>query len=110
METDLSSKKCTPCQGGIPPLKGKLIKIFHDRIDKSWKVVKQHHLEKEFIFKDFKEALAFTNKVGELAEKEGHHPDIYLSWGKVKIITYTHKINGLHENDFILAAKIDEIK
>ena len=72
--------------------------------------MKNHHVEKEFVFRDFKTALNFTNKVGKIAEKEGHHPDIFLSWGKVKIITYTHKINGLHENDFILAAKIDKLK
>jgi len=78
-------------------------------ISQEWKVVGEHHLEREFKFKDFAAALAFTNKVGALAEAEGHHPDICLSWGKVKVIIWTHKINGLHENDFILAAKIDGI-
>lgn len=108
--SDLISKKCTACRGGVPRLKGKLLKQFKNRISKSWKIINQHHLEKEFKFKDFKKSLEFTNKVGRLAEREGHHPDICLSWGKVKIITYTHKINGLHENDFILAAKIDKLK
>ncbi len=106
----LSSKKCTPCQGGIPPFNLEQINEYKKKIDKDWKVINNHHLEKEFKFKDFKTALDFTNKIGKLAEKEGHHPDIYLAWGKVKVITYTHKINGLHVNDFILAAKIDEIK
>ena len=106
---NLNSKKCTPCQGGIPPFNSKEIKRYLSKI-KGWKSIKNHDIEKEFTFKNFKEALSFTNKVGKLAEKEGHHPDIYLLWGKVKIITYTHKINGLHENDFILAAKIDRIR
>ncbi|MBI2045772.1 4a-hydroxytetrahydrobiopterin dehydratase [Candidatus Pacearchaeota archaeon] len=106
---NLNSKKCVPCRGGIPPLKNNEIKKYLGEI-KGWKAIRNHHIEKTFLFKNFEEALAFANKVGKLAEKERHHPDIYLSWGKVKIITYTHKINGLHENDFILAAKIDEIR
>src|SRR3989344_8092156 len=101
----LGDKKCIPCQGGILPLASKETKEFLGKIGKGWKSIKKHHIEKEFIFKNFKQALDFTNKVGKIAEKEGHHPDIYLSWGKVKVVTYTHKINGLHENDFILAAK-----
>lgn len=107
---NLSSKKCTVCQVGAPKLKDNEIKSYLTKLSKGWKTVKNHHIEKEFIFKNFKEALEFTNKVGKIAEKEGHHPDIHLSWGKVKVIAYTHKINGLHENDFILAAKIDGIK
>lgn len=75
-----------------------------------WKVVNEHHLEKEYQFKDFKEALDFTNQIGALAEEEGHHPDIHLGWGKVRIALWTHKINGLSENDFILAAKISRLK
>ena len=106
----LTSRKCTPCQAGAPKLKANEIKSYLKKIKKGWKVIKNHHIEKEFKFKDFKEALNFTNKVGKIAEKEGHHPDIHLSWGRVKVITYTHKINGLHENDFILASKIDKIK
>ncbi|MEK6926225.1 MAG: 4a-hydroxytetrahydrobiopterin dehydratase [Nanoarchaeota archaeon] len=107
---NLTSKKCVPCQGGILPLKEGEIKLLLDKIGKDWKAIDGHHLEREFKFKDFNEALDFTNKVGKIAEGEGHHPDIYLSWGKVKVIIYTHKINGLHMNDFILAAKIDELK
>jgi 4a-hydroxytetrahydrobiopterin dehydratase len=106
---NLSAKKCAVCKIGEPKLKSKEIKSYLRKV-KNWKAVKNHHIEKEFVFKDFKAALSFTNKVGKIAEKEGHHPDIFLSWGKVKIITYTHKINGLHENDFILAAKIDKLK
>ena len=107
----LGDKKCIPCQGGVARLKRKEIKQLLSKLDNGWKIEGwKHHIEKEFTFKNFKQALNFTNKVGKIAEKEGHHPDIYLSWGKVKVVTYTHKINGLHENDFILAAKIDRIK
>ena len=107
---NLSSKKCIPCKIGAPKLKLIEIKSYLKKIKKDWKVIKNHHMEKEFKFNNFKGALGFTNKVGKIAEKERHHPDIHLSWGKVKVIIYTHKINGLHENDFILAAKIDKIK
>ncbi|HLC78357.1 MAG TPA: 4a-hydroxytetrahydrobiopterin dehydratase [Candidatus Nanoarchaeia archaeon] len=106
----LGDKKCIPCQGGTPRLTRREIKQLLSKLDKGWKARWKHHIEKEFTFKNFKQALDFTNKVGKIAEKEGHHPDIHLSWGKVKVVTYTHKINGLHENDFILAAKIDKIK
>jgi 4a-hydroxytetrahydrobiopterin dehydratase len=70
--------------------------------------VNEHHLEKEYAFKDFREALAFTNAVGEIADREDHHPDIYLAWGKVKLTIWTHKIDGLTESDFVLAAKADQ--
>jgi 4a-hydroxytetrahydrobiopterin dehydratase len=89
-------------------MKGEELRSFFAELE-GWKLVNDHHIEKEYLFKHFKEALAFTNKVGELAEQEGHHPDILLSWGKVKIELWTHKINGLSENDFILAAKCDKI-
>ncbi len=74
-----------------------------------WKVVEGHHLAKSFRFPDFKSALGFVNRIGNLAEEEGHHPDLCLSWGKVDVRIYTHKISGISENDFILAAKIEEI-
>ncbi len=94
---------------GALPLKGEQLSALMANINPSWKLVDGHHIERTFSFKDFKEALAFTNKVGEIAEKEGHHPDIFLSWGKVKIVLWTHKIDGLSESDFILAAKFDKI-
>jgi 4a-hydroxytetrahydrobiopterin dehydratase len=81
----------------------------HRQLGGGWRVVEEHHLEKEFAFKDFREALAFTNQVGELAEANNHHPDIYLTWGKVRITLWTHKIDGLTESDFVLAAKVDGI-
>ena len=106
--TELANKKCIPCQGGIPPLTEEEIQPLITEVP-DWNVVELHHLEKEFTFNNFIEALEFTNKVGELAESEGHHPDIYLAWGKVKIQIWTHKINGLNESDFILAAKINQL-
>lgn len=105
----LSEKKCVPCQGGVPPLKGEKLMELQRQLGGGWRVVNDHHLEKEIAFKDFKEALAFVNKVGALAEKEGHHPDLLLSYGKVKIQLWTHKIEGLTESDFILAAKCDKL-
>jgi 4a-hydroxytetrahydrobiopterin dehydratase len=106
---DLSKRKCIPCRGGIP-LKGESLVELHCHLDKKWKIVNDHHLEREFIFKNFKEALAFTNKIGDIAEQEDHHPEILLSYGKVKVLLWTHKIDGLSESDFILAAKYDTIK
>jgi len=106
----LSSKACTPCRVGAPKLKANEIKQYSKKVNKDWTVVKGHHIERKFNFKNFKDALSFTNKVGNLCEKEGHHADIHLAWGRVKVIIYTHKIGGLHENDFILASKIDKIK
>lgn len=107
--TKLADKKCVACQEGVPPLEGKQLETYSSQLGAGWHVVNEHHIEKEFPFKDFKEGLVFTNKVGDLAEQEGHHPDIQLSWGKVRIVLWTHKINGLSESDFILAAKIDQL-
>lgn len=105
---DLTAKECVPCRGGVPPLAGDELARLSRQLGHDWKVVESHHLEKEFSFSDFKSALAFTNRVGALAESEGHHPDIYLAWGKVRITIWTHKIDGLTESDFILAAKIEQ--
>lgn len=106
---ELTRKECIPCQGGVPPLKGSGLKELHQQLNGGWEVINEHHLNKNFTFNDFAEALAFTNRVGALAEKEGHHPDIQLSWGRVGIEIFTHKIDGLTESDFILAAKIDTV-
>ena len=107
--SELAEKECIPCKGGILPLKGQALAELLEELGDNWAVINEHHLEKEFTFKNFREALAFTNKVGELAEAQSHHPDIYLSWGKVKITIWTHKIDGLTESDFIMAAKIDRL-
>ena len=104
----LADKKCIPCQGGVPPLKGDDLHKLHQQLGGGWQVVDEHHLEKTFKFKNFKEALAFVNRVGQVAEAEGHHPNICFTWGRATVQTWTHKINGLHESDFILAAKVDQ--
>jgi 4a-hydroxytetrahydrobiopterin dehydratase len=105
--SELAEKHCVPCRGGVPPLKGDQITALLDTLGSGWQVVDEHHLEKEYAFDDFAQALAFTNRVGAVAEEQGHHPDIYLSWGKVGLKIWTHKIDGLTESDFILAAKAD---
>jgi 4a-hydroxytetrahydrobiopterin dehydratase len=105
----LAEKECVPCNGGVPPLKGNDLSKLASELMPGWQVMREHHLEREFKFKDFREALNFTNRVGELAEEQGHHPDVYLSWGKVKVTIWTHKIDGLTESDFVLAAKIDRL-
>ncbi len=107
--TQLAEKKCIPCQGGIPPLTAEEIAPLKTELGDDWKVVNNHHLNRVFSFTNFKEALDFTIKIGELAEKEWHHPDLYLAWGKVEVTIWTHKIDGLNESDFILAAKINKL-
>jgi len=106
----LADKRCVPCAKGAEPLKGEEIEKKAKELHPDWRVVDEHHLEREFTFDDFRQALDFVDEVGELAEEQGHHPDIYLSYGKVKIQLWTHKIDALHENDFILAAKIDALQ
>ena len=109
--SNLSDKNCIPCQGGIPGFDIKEIHKHLKMVD-GWEVkadeLEIYYLIKEFKFKNFLESHNFVNKVGDIAEKEGHHPDIWFGWGYVKIKIFTHKIKGLHENDFILAAKIDK--
>lgn len=107
--SSLASEKCVPCRGGVPPLKGDELRSVASELGSGWRVVEEHHLEKEFRFPDFAEALSFTNAVGAIAEREGHHPDIHLAWGKAGVTIWTHKIDGLTRSDFILAAKIDRI-
>jgi 4a-hydroxytetrahydrobiopterin dehydratase len=107
--TKLADRECVPCKGGVPPLNSEKLAVLEKELGHGWRVVHEHHLEKEFKFKNFREALSFTNQVGNLAEDVGHHPDIYLAWGKVKITLWTHKVDGLTESDFILAAKIQQL-
>ena len=108
--SDLASKTCIPCRGGVPPLTGAPLRKLHDELANGWKVMEGHHLEKEYRFEDFRAALDFTNRVGEMAEEQGHHPDVELSWGRVKLLVWTHKIDGLTESDFIWAAKADQLQ
>ena len=107
--SELSEKECVPCKGGVPPLQGPELAALLEQLGGGWKAVDEHHLEKEYKFKNFREALDYTNKVGELAEAQGHHPDILLMWGKVRLTIWTHKIDGLTESDFIFAAKADRL-
>ena len=106
---NLARQECIPCRGGVSPLEGESLRQIHLDLGRDWQVIDEHHLGKEFRFPDFRAALEFTNRVGELAEQQGHHPDIYLSWGLVRVQIWTHKIDGLSESDFILAAKADRL-
>lgn len=105
--SELASKTCVPCRGGVPPLKGQELTSLQKQV-RGWNVIEEHHITKIFKFPDFRKALEFVNRVGALAEQQGHHPNISLAWGKVEITIWTHAINGLTESDFILAAKIDQ--
>lgn len=108
--SELAKKNCIPCKEGTSPMNETEIAQYLKLLTQGWEVKENHHLEKAFTFKNFKKALEFTVAVGAIAEEEGHHPDIFLSWGKVKITLWTHKINGLSESDFVLAAKIDTLR
>jgi 4a-hydroxytetrahydrobiopterin dehydratase len=103
----LADEKCIPCSGGVPAMKGEELAALAKTLGGGWRVVDEHHLEKEFTFPDFAQALAFTNRIGAIAEAAGHHPDICLAWGKVRVTIWTHKVDGLTRADFVLAAKID---
>jgi 4a-hydroxytetrahydrobiopterin dehydratase len=105
---ELADKQCVPCKGGVPPLRGEeLARIL--KMVPQWEAVREHHIVRTFTFPDFKQALAFVNQVGEVAEEQGHHPDILLAWGKAEVTLWTHKIDGLTESDLIMAAKIDRL-
>ena len=106
--TDLATKKCADCTDGGSPLQGRELTDLLDQVH-GWTVVRDHHIQKEFTFKDFAGALEFVNRVGGIAEDQGHHPDIYLAWGRVMVKLWTHKIEGLAESDFIMAAKVDRL-
>lgn len=108
MTEQLADKKCVPCRGDVPPLKGEELRKLHRAIPE-WEVASEHHLRREFRFPDFKQALEFVNRAGAIAEEQGHHPDILLAWGKVEVTLWTHKVGGLTESDFIVAAKIDRL-
>lgn len=109
MGSELTQKSCVPCEGGVDPLTGDRLLEYGRLIHEDWAVVDEHHMLRDFKFGDFREALTFTKRVGEIAEEEGHHPDILLSYGKAVVTLWTHAIDGISENDFILASKIDAI-
>ena len=106
--SELADRQCVPCRGGVPPLKGDEVQALLGQLA-GWQAVGEHHLLKTYRFQTFRETLAFVNQVGELAEEQGHHPDICFGWGKAEISIWTHKIDGLTESDFVLAAKIDKL-
>lgn len=109
MPTELQQKKCEPCSGSTPALEGRQIEEYKQQVNSEWKVIDQHHLQRDFSFDDFQQALDFVNRVGEVAESEQHHPDIYLTYGQAQVKLWTHAIDGLSENDFIMAAKVDQL-
>ena len=106
---ELKNRKCVPCEGGIPPLNKVKIEAFQLLIDKRWEVIEGKKIVKEYHFVSFKHTMDFVNKVAEIAEQEGHHPDLFISYDRCRLELWTHAIKGLSENDFILAAKIDEV-
>jgi 4a-hydroxytetrahydrobiopterin dehydratase len=105
---DLAERQCVPCRGGVPALTDLEIQPLAAQVP-GWQVIDEHHLQKSYKFGDFRETLDFVNRIGELAEQQGHHPDICFGWGKADVSVWTHKINGLTESDFVLAAKIDKL-
>ncbi len=105
--SELALKNCVPCKGGVPPLTGEQYAPLLKQL-KGWTVERDHHLVKTYTFSDFAKGMLFVNCVGKMADEQGHHPDVYLSWGKVRLDVWTHKIDGLTESDFVFAAKADE--
>ena len=104
--SSLADRQCVPCKGGVPPLEGEALGNFSAQLP-DWKVIDGRRLNKTYLFPDFQKALDFVNRAGAVAEAEGHHPDLCLAWGRVDAVIYTHKINGLTESDFVMAAKLD---
>jgi 4a-hydroxytetrahydrobiopterin dehydratase len=107
-DTPLAQRSCIPCRGGVPPLTPEQYTPFLANLP-AWQVVNHHHLSRDFKFKDFESALAFTNRAGGVAEDQGHHPEITVGFGHALVEIWTHKIDGLTESDFVLAAKLDQL-
>lgn len=105
----LADNQCVPCRGGVPPVEQAKAQELLGQLEQGWAFNTQGHLEREYSFKNFAEALEFVNKVGAIAEDQGHHPDLFLAWGKCKVEIWTHKIQGLTESDFFFAAKADRV-
>ena len=104
---NLAEQKCVPCRGGVPPLDQDRAEVLLRELDDGWRLNAQGHLERAYVFDDFARAMAFANRVAEVADREGHHPDLHIAWGSCKVEIWTHKIGGLTESDFYLAAKAD---
>lgn len=109
MSEDLTQKKCVPCEGGDPPLTQAQVQAYLPQISDEWQVEDNKKIQREFTFADFKRAMGFVNRIAEIAEDEGHHPDLYIFYNKVRVELWTHAVKGLSENDFIIAAKIDQL-
>ncbi|HEU6447786.1 MAG TPA: 4a-hydroxytetrahydrobiopterin dehydratase [Verrucomicrobiae bacterium] len=110
MISELAKKECKPCDGGTPVLKGDALREMINKLgDSGWNVLEEKRLEKKFRFPDFRLALDFVNRVGAVAEEQGHHPNICFTWGEATLQIWTHKVDGLTESDFILAAKINQL-
>ena len=109
MSGRLADRECVPCRGGVPPLAAEGIEELRRQISSEWSVVEGRRLEREVRLKDFRQAMALANKIAEIAEEQGHHPDLLVTWGRLKIMLFTHAIGGLHDNDFIMAARIDAL-
>jgi 4a-hydroxytetrahydrobiopterin dehydratase len=105
----LADRRCTPCRGGTPPLRGVPLEALLAQLGGGWRVIDGHHLEKQFRFRDFAGALGFAGEIGALADEQQHHPDLHVAWGRLGVTIWTHTIDGLAEGDFILAAKIDRL-
>jgi 4a-hydroxytetrahydrobiopterin dehydratase len=107
MHCNLADGSCVPCRGGVPPLAGAELQRLYGQLEQGWTLVEGHHLLKRYAFKNFRDALGFVDRIGALAEEQGHHPDIELRWGEAVVKVWTHKIDGLTESDFVFAAKAD---
>jgi len=105
----LAERNCVPCRGGVPPLGSEAIAELRREISPEWAVVNGHHLERQVKLKNFGQAMALANQIAEIAERQGHHPDLLVSWGRLTVTLFTHAIDGLHQNDFIMAARIDAL-
>ncbi len=105
---ELAAKRCVPCRGGTQPLRGAAPAALLAQLAGGWCAIGEHHLEKQFRFRDFAGALRFANAIGALADEQNHHPDLLVAWGKLGVTIWTHKIDGLTESDFVFAAKLDQ--
>jgi 4a-hydroxytetrahydrobiopterin dehydratase len=103
----LADQKCVPCRGGVPPMDRYRVEELLGQLDEGWRLNAEGHLDRIYQFDDFVRAMTFANRLAEIAEEEGHHPDLHISWGKCRVEVWTHKVSGLTESDFYLAAKAD---